>query len=59
MFLNMLVKHVVYIQILIMQGEWEKFAILSFVYESIGHKERNIWIQEWIHKFVNRLLLGS
>ena len=38
MFLYMLVKHVVDIQTLILQGEWEKFAILSLVYENMGIK---------------------
>src|ERR1700738_3456295 len=58
-FLYMLVKNVVGIQTLILQGEWEKFAILSVVYESIGRKERNIWSQERMLGFVDRLLLGS
>ena len=49
--LYMLVKNVVGIQTLILQGEWEKFAILSVVYESIGRKERMLG-------FVERLLLG-
>jgi hypothetical protein len=35
MFLYMLVKHVVNIQTLILQGGWEKFAFLSLVYESL------------------------
>ena len=49
--LYMLVKNVVGIQTLILQGEWEKFVILSVVYESIGRKERMLG-------FVERLLLG-
>jgi hypothetical protein len=36
MFLYMLVKHVVDIQALILQEEWEKLAILSLVYENMG-----------------------
>ena len=59
MFLYMFVKHVVDIQTLFLQGEWEKFAILSLVYESMGHRERNIWSQEQISRFVDHLLLGS
>ena len=55
----MLVKNVVGIQTLILQGEWEKSAILSVIYESIGRKERNIWSQERMLGFVDRLLLGS
>ena len=33
MFLYMLVKHVVDIQVVLLQGEWEKDAILSLVYD--------------------------
>ena len=58
-FLYMLVRNVVGIQTLILQGEWEKYAILSVVYESIGRKERNTWGQEKMLGFVDRLLLGS
>jgi hypothetical protein len=42
MFLYMLVKHVVDIQALILQGEWEKLAILSLGYENMGYRERSI-----------------
>ena len=42
MFLYMLVKYVVDIQALILQGEWEKLAILSLVYDNMGCRERNI-----------------
>jgi hypothetical protein len=55
----MLVKYVVDIQALILQGEWEKIAILSLVYENMGYRERNIWSQERMIGFVDRLLLGS
>src|SRR5665213_446391 len=55
----MLVKHVVDIQALILQGEWEKFVVLSLLYESMGHRERSIWSQERMYGFVDRLLLGS
>ena len=58
-FLYMLVKNVVDIQTLILQGEWEKITILSVVYESIGCRERNIWSQDRVLGFVDRLLLGS
>lgn len=57
-FLYMLVKHVVDIQILFLQGEWKKFGILSLVYGSIGRKERNIWSREYMHRCVYRVLLG-
>ena len=59
MFLYMLVKHVVDIQALILQGEWEKVAILSLVYENMGYRERSVWSQERMIGFVDRLLLGS
>lgn len=36
MFLYILVKHVVNIQTLLLQGGWEKFATLSLVYEKLG-----------------------
>ena len=39
MFLYMLMKHVVNIQALLLQGEWEKFAILNLVYEIMRHRE--------------------
>ena len=42
MFLYMLVKHVVNIQALILQEEWEKLAILRLVYENMGYRERSI-----------------
>jgi hypothetical protein len=58
MFLYMLVKHVVDIQVLILQGEWKKLAILNLVYENMGYRERSIWSQERIIEFVDRLLLG-
>jgi hypothetical protein len=57
--LYILVKNVVGIQTLILQGECEKIVILSVVYENIGRKERNIWSQERMLGFVDRLLLGS
>ena len=38
MFLYMIVKHVVAIQVLILQGEWKKFAILSLINEIMGRR---------------------
>jgi hypothetical protein len=55
----MLVKHVVDIQALILQGEWEKITNLSLVYENMGYRERSIWSKKRMIGFVNRLLLGS
>ena len=57
--LYMLVKHVVDIQMLILQGKWENLAILSLIYENMGYRERSIWSQERMIGFVGRLLLGS
>ena len=59
MYLYMLVKHVVDIQAMFLQGEWEKVAILNLMYESMRHRERSIWSQERMSGFVERLLLGS
>ena len=42
MFLYMLVKHGMDIQALILQGEWEKYVILSLINESMEHRERSI-----------------
>ena len=53
----MLLKHVVDIRALLLQGEWENVAILSLVYESMGHRERSTWSQERMSGFVERLLL--
>ena len=44
---------------MLLQGEWEKVVILSLMYESMGHSERNIWSQEGMSEFGKRLLLGS
>ena len=57
--LYMFVKHVVDIQALFLQGEWEKFAILSLIYESMGHREMSIKSHKWMYRFVEPLLLGS
>ena len=59
MFLYMLVKHVVDIQALILQGDWEKLAILSLIYDNMGYRKRTIQSQERMIGFVDRLLLGS
>lgn len=40
----------------ILQGEWEKFAILSLVNETKANKENNI--RKWMHGFVGHLLLN-
>jgi accessory gene regulator protein AgrB len=58
-FLYMLMKNVVGIQVVILQGEWEKLAILSVVYENIRRIKRNIWSQDRMLGFVDRSLLGS
>ena len=43
MCLHMLVSHVVSMQALILQGEWEKLAIFSMFLESTGRGIRSIW----------------
>ena len=58
MYLYMLVKHVVHIQALFLQGEWEIFKILSWVNKSMGHRDRNLWSQKRMYGFVDHLLLG-
>ena len=42
MCLYMLVKHVMDIQAMLLQGEWKKVAILNSMYESLEHRKRNI-----------------
>jgi hypothetical protein len=59
MFSYMIVKHVVAIHALILQGESEKFANLSLINKIIGRRERSIWSHECLARFVERLLLGS
>lgn len=49
-FSYMLVKHVVNNQTLILPREWDKIAMLSLVFENMGHRERNTWSQEQICK---------
>ena len=54
MFLYMFVRHIAVIQALILQEEWEKFAILNLVHKSMGHSERRMWSEEWMYGFVDR-----
>ena len=58
-FLYVLVKHVMDIQTLILQGKWEKFAILRLVYENMGDRKSSAWCQEQMYGFVDCLLLSS
>lgn len=59
MCLYMIVQHVVNMQSLILQGEWEKFAIFSILWESMGREERSIWSHARQVGFTDRFLLGS
>ena len=44
---------------LLLRGKWEKFELLSLVYESMGHTKINIWNQERMYGFIDQLLLKS
>jgi hypothetical protein len=55
----MKVQHVVNMQSLILQGEWEKFAIFNILWESMGREEHSIWSHARQVGFTNRFLLGS
>ena len=59
MCLYILMKHVVDIQTMLLQGKWEKVAILSLMYESMGYIGRSIWSQKRMSGFVECLLLES
>jgi hypothetical protein len=59
MCLYIIVQHVVNMQSLILQGEWEKFAIFSILWESMGREERSIWSHARQIGFTDHFLLGS
>jgi hypothetical protein len=59
MCLYMIVQHVVNMQSLILKGEWEKFAIFSILWESMGREERSIWSHARQVGFMDRFLLDS
>jgi hypothetical protein len=59
MCLYMIVQHVVNMQSLILQGEWEKFAIFSILWESMEREERSIWSHARQVGFMDCFLLGS
>ena len=59
MCLHMLVSHIVSMQALILQGEWEKLAIFSMFLESMGRGTRSIWSFVRQSGFTDRLLLDS
>lgn len=59
MSLYMVVQHVVNMQSLILQGEWEKFVIFSILFGSLERGERTIWSHVRQVGFTDRLLLGS
>jgi hypothetical protein len=59
MYLYMIVQHVVNMQSLILQGEWENFAIFSILWESMGREECSIWSHARQVGFTDRFLLGS
>jgi hypothetical protein len=59
MCLYMIVQHVLNMQSLILQREWEKFAIFSILWESMGHEERSIWSHARQVGFTDHFVLGS
>ena len=58
-FCTYIVKHVIDIETLFLEGKWEKFVILSLIYESMEHRNRSLWSQERMHGFVDHSLFGS
>lgn len=58
LFLYMLMKHVMDIQTLFSQEKWKKSAILNLVHESMAHRDRSIWNQEQIHRFIDRFFVS-
>jgi hypothetical protein len=60
MIINMIVKRVVDIQALLSQIDWRKIAILSLIYESMGHNKRSIYIVSriYMYGFIDHLLLS-
>lgn len=54
----MLVKHVVDMQVLVLQREWEKLAIFSIFFKSMGRIEHSIWSKISLFGFIDQLLSG-
>ena len=57
--LHMIVQHVLDMQALALNGEWENTLILSTCFEGMKTSDRSVWAFERNVGFMDRLLLGS
>ena len=57
--LHMIVQHVLDMQTLTLNEEWENALIFNICFESMNISDRNVWAYERNVGFTNRLLLGS
>ena len=57
--LHMIVQHVLDMQALALNGEWENALILSIFFEGMKMSDRSMWAFERNVGFIYRLLLGS
>jgi hypothetical protein len=57
--LHMIVQHVLDMQTLALNGEWENALILSICFEGMKMSDRSVWAFERNVGFTDRLLLGS
>ena len=55
----MIVQHMLDMQALALNGEWENALILSICFESMKMSDRSVWAFERNVGFTDRLLLGS
>ena len=56
--LHMIVQHVLDMQALALNGEWENAMVLSICFEGIKMSDRSVWAFECSLGFTDRLLLG-
>ena len=57
--LHMIVRHVLNMQALTLNGEWKSAMFLSIYFESMNTGDCSVWALEKIVGFTDRLLLGS
>jgi hypothetical protein len=57
--LHMIVQHVLDMQALALNGEWENILILSICFENMKMSDRSVWAFERNVGFTDRLLLAS
>ena len=57
--LHMIVQHVLDMQALALNGEWENAMILSICFKGMKMSDRSVWAFERNIRFKDRLLLGS